>query len=740
MTVTTLTGASDPHDRDEFEHTATVTPLHPATSAEVTETATVIEGELVDDDAPGDEGDVTGSVVLVDQPGGDSVHWVRRLREAKREPIIPAYLRSWEEARATARWVAGHYAHATGYHAVRSPLYLLRLAVRSPRGALLLAAATGRWASDAEGRQLRAAAARDEDTRAYLQLSAQRNTRVTTRTLTLVITAAIGVPALMLLPDVVPSWVMWACGTLAVALLGRLGTPADQPVVSRAVVATHVAKLTADAVEQALSVLGISLITQALAKNPQAINFVAPIHRDGPGWRAEVDLPRGVTASDVIEKREKLASGLGRPLGCVWPEGKPEIHPGRLVLWVGDKDMSKASQPAWPLRTGKRIDLFEPQPFGTDVRGKWVDVVLMYVAGIVGAIPRMGKTFTLRELLLIAALDPRSAVYAFDLKGTGDLSPLEVVAHRYRAGDDPEDIEYMLACLRELRDEMRRRTKVIRELPPDICPENKVTSPLASKKSLGLHPVVVGVDECQVMFEHPEHGAEFEEIVTDLVKRGPATGIVVILATQRPDSKSIPMAISDNAILRFCLKVTGQIANDMVLGTSSYKNGERATQFSFGDKGIGLLKGVGDETQTVKGVYIDAPGAKALAARARAMRVDAGTLSGYAAGVDAEVDDIEAANTLLQDLLNVFGTADKRWSESLVDALAELRPNVYGEWAALPTGAAKATTLSTALKPFGITTKQVWSTENGKGANRMGVERAAVAAALTERDGKKRRG
>lgn len=737
MTITTLTGATGPEDRDEFEQPATVTALHPVTTTD----ATVIEGELVDDDATGSEGDMTGSVVLVDQPGGDSVHWVRRLRETKREPIIPEYLQSFEEARDTVRWVAGHYAHTAGYHAARTPLYALRLAVRSPRGALLLAAATGRWASDAEGRVLRAAAARDEDAAAYLRLSAQRNTRVTSRTLTLVITMAIGVPAVMLLADAAPSWVMWACGALATAVLGKLGTKADQPVVSRAVVAAHVAKLTADTVEKALSVLGISGITSALAKNAHAIGFTAPITRDGPGWRAELDLPAGVTASDVIEKREKLASGLGRPLGCVWPEGKPEVHPGRLVLWVGDQDMSKASQPAWPLRTGKKIDLFEPQPFGTDVRGKWVDVVLMYVAAVVGAVPRMGKTFALRELLLIAALDPRSAVLAFDLKGTGDLSPLEVVAHRYRAGDDPEDIEYMLTCMRELREEMRRRTKVIRELPADICPENKVTSPLASKKSLGLHPIVMGVDECQVMFEHPEHGGEFEEIATDLVKRGPATGIVIILATQRPDSKSIPPAISDNAVLRYCLKVTSQIANDMVLGTSSYKAGERATQFASSDKGIGLLKGATDDTQTTKSVYIDAPSAKAIAARARAMRVEAGNLSGYAAGVDVQVEEIEAANTLLQDLLNVFGTNDKRWSESLVDALAELRPAVYGEWGALPTGAAKATTLSGALKPFGITTKQVWGPdgETGKGANRMGVERSAVATALTERDGKKSR-
>ena len=103
----------------------------------------------------------------------------------------------------------------------------------------------------------------------------------------------------------------------------------------------------------------------------------------------------------------------------------------------------------------------------------------------------MGKTFLLRLLLLICALDVRCEIHAYDLKGTGDLAPLRPVAHRYRAGDDPEDIEYLVADFRGLRAEMRRRTKVIREIAdkhPARCPENKVTAELASDPRLGPAP------------------------------------------------------------------------------------------------------------------------------------------------------------------------------------------------------------------------------------------------------------
>jgi hypothetical protein len=70
---------------------------------------------------------------------------------------------------------------------------------------------------------------------------------------------------------------------------------------------------------------------------------------------------------------------------------------------------------------------------------------------VVGSIPRMGKTFAVRLLLLAAALDVRAELHLFELKGTGDFSPLEPVAHAYRAGDEEDDIEYAVADMRALQ-------------------------------------------------------------------------------------------------------------------------------------------------------------------------------------------------------------------------------------------------------------------------------------------------
>jgi DNA segregation ATPase FtsK/SpoIIIE, S-DNA-T family len=692
---------------------------------------------------PADDGDDTGPVldgtvvVRVDQPGTvrRDGEWLARVADAKahRRPIVHPVLRSRAEAAATARWVAAHYAHVSGYHATRTPKYAARLAFRSPRGAVRVVGGLHRWALDLEGHPVRIAAVLKADPEMYLKLSRQRDARVRLRLPVAATLAVIGLALATAVVILAPSLVLGLVAAAAVAVLGVLGRPADAlPLIDRAVVPNRVEKLTSEIVYRALGALGIAALGQAITKNPRnALDFKAPITRDGPGWRADLDLPHGVTVAEVQEKRDKLASGLRRPIGCVWPEVDHTAHPGRLILWVGDQDMSKARQPAWPLGRHGTADLFKPAAFGTDQRGRVIPITLMFASVIIGSIPRMGKTFLLRLLLLIAALDPRAELHAYDFKGTGDLSPVEIVAYRYRAGDDDEDIAYALADFRALREEMRRRTKVIRSLPRDICPENKVTPELASRKSLGLHPITIGVDECQVMFEHPQHGAEFEEICTDLVKRGPALGITLILATQRPDAKAIPTGISANAVLRICLKVMGQTENDMVLGTSAYKNGTRATMFAFSDKGIAYFAGEGDAPRIVRSFYIDAPMAEKIAHRARGLREAAGTLAGHALGEG--IEDTGPSYDLLADIAAVV-TEPKLWSETVVTRLAELRPAVYAPWGDTAPEA-RAAHLTAALRPYGVRTGQVWgTTDDGTGANRRGITRDDITYAITKRN------
>ncbi|WP_414943100.1 FtsK/SpoIIIE domain-containing protein [Amycolatopsis sp. cmx-11-32] len=678
-----------------------------------------VDAEVVEESEP------ATSTVKVDPPEVKKSWW-ETVADAKARPLVASWLLSAEEFKSRAKFLVQLAGHQTAFHALRVPVYVPSAIVKAPGALRRGTVRVHRWVYDAESKPVRMNARDRNDQDAYLKLLAVRNETVRRRIAPVMVGLLVLIAIVYLaITYVTPFW-NWTCLVLAMTLVGWFGAPKDKPVAGRAVDQSKTPKMTSAMVEDALSSLGIGALNQAIAKGKR-IEFPSPIARDGDGWRADVNLPSGVPAGDVIAKRQELSSALRRQIGCVWPEGDAKVHEGRLVLWVGDKDMSKSTQKPWPLaKPGVTVDLFKPQPFGTDQRGRWVDVTLMFVSVIIGAVPRMGKTVTLRELLLMAALDPRAVLYSYDLKGTGDLSPLAPCSHAYGVGDEAEDVERMLAEMRELREEMRRRTKVIRGLPESVCPDNKVTPELAARKDLRLAPIVVGVDECQVWFEHDKYGAEFEEICVDLAKRGPALGIILILATQRPDAKSLPTGISANAILRYCLKVQGHTENDMVLGTGQHKAGVRATMFARSDRGIGYLVGEGDDAKIVRSVYKDATDAKKIAAGARARREALGNITGYAAGVEIDLD--AARLDTLADVLSVFEKGEEKlWSDVIVSRLAELRPSTYGKW----TPAA----LATALKPDGVKPGQVWATdpESGKGSNRNGYTRDALTKAKSNR-------
>ena len=217
----------------------------------------------------------------------------------------------------------------------------------------------------------------------------------------------------------------------------------------------------------------------------------------------------------------------------------------------------------------------------------------------------------------------------------------------------------------------------------------------------------------------PEYGKELIAIATDLTKRGPALGFIPMLATQRPDANSIPTAISANAVLRMCLKVMGQVENDMVLGTSMYKNGIRATMFAREDKGVFYFAGEGLNPVIMRGYGFDLPQSKVIAARARTMRQAAGRLTGYALGEDADVE----VRSIAEDVLTVFRDDPKLYLTTIAARLAESIPGAYAD--------ITPEAVRSQLANLGAAPKRV--REPG-GAPLAGFERAAIIPLLGSPD------
>lgn len=646
--------------------------------------------------------------------------------------VIPSWARSREAFTGMAEEWTRRTAHAAAFHTTRSPLYWLRCLPPAVRTLGRMIRWLYRYSFDAEGKRIRrelsnvAGAGRSEAVTFHGVTQQHRGVvreRLLATGLLLGLLGMVGAAVVLLIPRPV----LIGLSVVLVPFLAWFSRDPARPVTSAAGARYAGPPPFNDALlAAALEALGIAQLSRGL--KAEGLKLAGPIHRDGPGWRADVDLPIGVTADAIAEKRAELAAGLRRPLGCVWPEGDPDSHEARLVLWVGDRAPNRAKPKPWALaRTGK-VDLFAPFPFGTNPQGRPVTVCLMFASMIIGAVPRMGKTFALRLLLLAAALDVLAEIHAYDLKGGADLRCMGPVCHRFRIGDEEDDIAYLAADAAELKTQMQRRYRVMRSLPEAICPEGKVTPELAKRKDLRLHPIVIGIDECQIAFGDEEHGKAIEADITDLVKRGPAVGIIVILATQRPDAKAIPPGISGNAVLRFCLRVMGHVANDLVLGTGAYKSGIRATMFARSDLGTGYLSGEADDPQIVRTGYVDGPMAKSIVARARAARESAGTVTGYAADLDLTPEPTETP-TLLDDLGAVMAPTDNRVpGAELVIRLAAHRPGVYDGWS--------ASTLGTAVGALGLRSVQCngRDPQTGKAVNPRGLAREDVLRAITERD------
>lgn len=680
-------------------------------SVEVDEADEIDDEERVPVDPPVEPQTVYGTVLAA--------------REAEVPAAIPAWLRNRLERRAVAGWAWRYATAVVRYRASRSWLYAAKLGWRAPRGMWRVLAFVVRWTFDLEASSVRGDAIRRADVGEYMTLSRQRNERVRTRGLIVLGLSVVVLIAAGVTWWLAPRWSLVLVVVLAVGLLGKVGTNADNPVLDPVRVVPRVRRLTADVVARAL-------VAAKLAKDPAEVmnSFPQPIAREGEGWRAVIDLPYGVTAEQAIKRRDAIASGLDLDEVQVWPE-RVRGNAGsarRLALWVADEDpFAKGSGP-WPLIEQGTTDVFRPFPFGTDQRGRAVPLGIMFTSLIVGSIPRMGKTFAMRLVALACALDILVELHIYDGKGGQDWRPFARIAHRCGFGVRLEVVETLRNDLQALVVEMNRRYDVLGELPPDLCPESKVTRQLAEKRSLGLHPILISIDEFQRYSEHKDFGDDIVELLVDLAKVGPAVGILIALGTQKPDADSIPTKLRDVIGTRFALKTMTWQSSEAVLGAGTYPAGHDASKFQRSHKGVGILLGADDsgaveEVVTVRTNIAASRDTRVVVDRAFTLRHAAGRLTGDAIG---EMAPAGPDVSLLEDLLIVIKGDSRVWSQDLVQLLADMRPELYGGWT--------PEMLAAALKPLGVETKQIpKKVEGGERINRRGVHREHVIAALEKR-------
>jgi S-DNA-T family DNA segregation ATPase FtsK/SpoIIIE len=635
-----------------------------------------------------------------------------------RRPVVPESLRR-KNLRGTVTYAAGLASHHARYHGLRMPAYVVLYVWHAVRGLFVLGGRLIRWWHAPHLHDLVSLAVASGRSGHHDAMNAHREGRKTRtrRGQILAVSAVMTVAAVLAAVAFLPLWVLALGGLAAVLVLARHGRPDGRQVIRSAVVAPQYQVPTPELITKALGSLGLAGINDAL-RTGAGITYITDVHRDGDGWGTELDLPHGVTAQMILQRRGQLASGLRRPLSATWPEPVPVEHEGRLRLWIGFHDISKLKPAAWPLARAGSVDVFAGFPYGTDPRQRPVTAPLFEHNWLIGAQPGQGKTSAVRVVASAVALDPLAELWVHELAGKGDLEPFARVSHRYVSGLDDESIRYAAESLHMLRRELDTRSRKLKTLPKELRPDGKVTREMARRRSDHLYPLVAICDEVQNLFMHPEYADQAKDDAGYVIRLGRAYGVVLVLATQRPDSNSAPTAVTGNISVRYCLKVPGQVENDMILGTSSYKNGYNAAHFRSGtDAGLGWLKAEGDPL-ICRTYYIDLPAAGRIAERARIAREQAGTLTGYALDDTGQAE----ARSFAADVLSVFGDAAKLYTATIAVRLAEHIPGTYADITPAAVGSQ--------LRTLGITVKNV--REPGK-APAPGCDRAAVEAVCSVR-------
>lgn len=643
-------------------------------------------------------------------------------RPGPRKPIVPASLRSRAGRHALVQQTAAFLAYGLALHGLRLPKYGIKVAVYAPWGALRLTWRAVRWAGDLEGWSIRQNAATRNDVEAYLKLSRQRDKRVAARWWLLGAALAAALIVAAVVATIAPEPVQWAAAAVVVLALAYAGQPIDHPIIDRVYTGERFVRLTAQLTRQAVIAAGVPGI-----KEESDIKFLVDISRDGPGHEALVLLKAGVLATDVIDRRDRLAAAYRLPKSQVWPSPVPDEHPGVLSIWVADRPVSAMKAPPWPLlRDGTTFDYFTGTfTYGHDERMRPVPYSLAEKNSLFAGIPGSGKTLAARVVVLAAVLDPLVVPVVFDLKGSGDVDCMEPLCPPglYGSGADEGTKEAALAALEWLLMQCDERAPLVREYARQgMNNVNKVNRRMAEHDAR-LRPVVAFFDELQELLTDPNLGKRAKFVLTSIVKRGRALAIHVVFATQRIDKESVPRGISSNIALRTCLAVTSHVECDLVLGTGAFKAGARPTELEPGDStgpkdsGWGYRAGAGP-VRPVRSSYVDNPSAEAVVARAVELR---------RGSTPVEVPKVALRN-LLADVRAVWHEGeDALWSELIVPRLIELDPDAYADLTVEVFGAwmAKA----------GVKTTSINRRIDGsaKRATRAGVKLDALEARINAR-------
>lgn len=346
-------------------------------------------------------------------------------------------------------------------------------------------------------------------------------------------------------------------------------------------------------------------------------------------WQVRVELPGTIEGDAAKKARKKLMSGFGVGMNQLFIEIDPENH-GVIIITGTRTNPWNRPPTVTPLLDAESFSVWDPIPVAADGRNRRIAVSLLFTGWVVGALPRMGKTNFARLLACAAALDPWCDLIVFDLKGSTDWTMFRPIARAFGLGNADSTLQHLLSTLKAVEREINRRAELVTSLPIELWSSGQLTRPVAEDPELDLQPIMIFIDEVQWAFGNAKYGRAIATAVENIVKTGAFVGVSMILATQRPDSVSVPTKIRDVLGSRVAFACTTREMSQTILGTQANSEGFNAATLPR-QRGIAMLYGADDMSSVVEPAIVqtdhaDAAHVMSIVARAETARRALGRL------------------------------------------------------------------------------------------------------------------
>jgi S-DNA-T family DNA segregation ATPase FtsK/SpoIIIE len=340
-------------------------------------------------------------------------------------------------------------------------------------------------------------------------------------------------------------------------------------------------------------------------------------HPDG-AWTAIVSLPVGTSARDIAGSAQRLArleAALRLPPGWTLAaeDGGASHHlivtarppaPPRPEVAIPDRHPLVDHLGEW--------DPWQPLLAALDTEtGESVYLHLLARAGIlIAGLQRMGKSVLLSVIVAHLALSKARLILA-DAK----LVELSLWAPLCQREDDfvGRDPEAFLAKLLELQAEIDQRyARLVEEGRTKAAPGDD------------WEPIGLIVDELAAFIDLPDRKlrGKIVSVLRDVVSRGPACLVAVVLATQKPEDKVVPSQIRDVCGQRVALATTTPQMSDTILGQGWASRGATPHLLGETDKGAAWVLEDGSRPRRVQTFPFEPPARREVIDYARKLWPD----------------------------------------------------------------------------------------------------------------------